>query len=146
LALNAAVEAARAGDAGKGFAVVAEEVRSLAQRSASAARETEEKIRRSQELASNGVAVSHEVAKGLTTIRERATKAAEIVREIATSTAEQSKSITDISHSVGELDKVTQMNAASAQEYAAAGVEISTQAKTVQTVAERLSHLAYGGK
>ncbi|MCC6933434.1 MAG: hypothetical protein IT292_09295 [Deltaproteobacteria bacterium] len=65
LALNAAVEAARAGDAGKGFAVVAEEVRNLAHRSASAAKDTAEKIKRSSELADNGVVVSKEVSKAL---------------------------------------------------------------------------------
>ena len=146
LALNAAVEAARAGEAGKGFAVVAEEVRTLAQRSATAAKDTEDKVRKSQELASNGVAVSRQVAEGLLEISSKSLKASEIVKEISTATIEQSRSISDISVSVAELDKVTQMNAASAQEYAASGSEINAQAFTVKDVVLKLTAIVYGAK
>jgi len=121
LALNAAVEAARAGETGKGFAVVAEEVRRLAQRSAEAARDTSAKILRSLELAEKGVDVSASVSKSLEKIRENAVGTAAIMREIATATNESTSGITQISSAMGELDKVTQSNSASAEQLAAAG-------------------------
>ena len=144
LALNAAVEAARAGDAGKGFAVVAEEVRNLAQRSASAAKESSEKIRTSTELANNGVKVSGEVGKYLDSINQNAVKSADLVREIAASIKEQTTGITQVNQSVTELDKVTQTNAAAAEESSAASEELTAQATTLDAVVQGLSALVYG--
>ena len=144
LALNAAVEAARAGDAGKGFAVVAEEVRSLAQRSANAARETSEKIQQSKQLADNGVGVTDEVGKSLHSINQNAVKSADLVREIAASIVEQSNGVTQVNLAVAELDKVTQQNSAAAEESSAASEELTAQATTLDEVVQGLSGLVYG--
>ena len=146
LALNAAVEAARAGDAGKGFAVVAEEVRNLAQRSADAAKETAEKIRRSKELADEGVQVSGEVERSLKEIRESSVKAADLVKEISSASGEQNIGIDSVTRSISELDKSTQNNAASAEESAATGTDLLNQAKNLDTVIDNLAALIYGKK
>ena len=144
LALNAAVEAARAGDAGKGFAVVAEEVRNLAQRSAEAAQSTGEKIKRSKDLADNGVQVSEEVAKSLTEIRETSVKASRLGGEISAASGEQAVGIAEVNTSVAELDKVTQVNAASAEESAAASEELLALARSMEDVVLVLGTLMYG--
>ena len=144
LALNAAVEAARAGDAGKGFAVVAEEVRKLAQRSAEAAKDTSEKIKRSKELADNGVIVSAEVAKALDEINKNSDHAASLVKEISAASGEQSTGIEQVNRAVVELDKVTQTNAASAEESSAASEQLITQSRNVKDVVQDLSALVYG--
>lgn len=141
LALNAAVEAARAGDAGKGFAVVAEEVRNLAQRSAVAAKDTAEKLKRSNSLADNGVHVSGEVASSLSQIRQNAEKAADLVKEIAAASQEQSNGLEQVNTAVSELDQVTQRNAASAEESAASAQELLTQANRLQGIVSELGHL-----
>lgn len=144
LALNAAVEAARAGDAGKGFAVVAEEVRNLAQRSATAAKDTSDKIRRSRELADNGTAVSTQVAGSLTAIQGSAQKAFDLVGQIAVASSEQSTGIKQLSIAMTELDKVTQGNAASAEEFAAAGADLSSQAGILEKLVGDFTTLVYG--
>lgn len=144
LALNAAVEAARAGDAGKGFAVVAEEVRNLAQRSATAAKDTSEKIRRSRELADNGTEVSARVARSLEAIQGSASKASNLVSQIASASREQATGVKQLSIAMTELDKVTQGNAASAEEFAAAGADLSSQAGTLEQVVVDFSALLYG--
>ena len=144
LALNAAVEAARAGDAGKGFAVVAEEVRKLAQRSAEAAKDTATKITRSKELADHGVQVSSEVSASLREINASSVKAAELVREIAAASTEQSTGVDQVNTAVSELDKVTQQNAALAEESAAAGEELLAQARNSDNVVQGLTLLVRG--
>ena len=144
LALNAAVEAARAGDAGKGFAVVAEEVRNLAQRSAAAARETGEKIRRSVELAMQGVETTRIAADALSRIRSHAEKATAVVREISTSANEQAKTIKGLSVTTDQLNQTTQTNAAAAEECAAASTELLAQAKSVYEVAISVGELVRG--
>ncbi|MCB0321479.1 MAG: chemotaxis protein, partial [Bdellovibrionales bacterium] len=141
LALNAAVEAARAGDAGKGFAVVAEEVRCLAQRSAEAAKETGDRLRRSNQLADHGVQVSNEVARSLEEIEQSAEKAADLVKEIAIASNEQTVGLDQVNVAVSELDSVTQRNAASAEESAASAEDLSTQATRLQGVVAELAHL-----
>lgn len=144
LALNAAVEAARAGDAGKGFAVVAEEVRNLAQRSATAAKETSGKIRQSQELAENGVEVTATVGKSLEAIRQNVVKSADIIKEVAAAAKEQTVGIVQVNQAIGELDKVTQQNSAAAEESSAAAEELTAQAATLDTIVQGLSGLVYG--
>jgi len=103
LALNAAVEAARAGEAGKGFAVVAEEVRSLAQRSAEAAKNTSSLIAAASQRAQRGSQLSQEVDGMLREIVEATTRFTSLVSQIATSTKEQSDGIQQVTRSVGEL-------------------------------------------
>ena len=129
LALNAAVEAARAGEAGKGFAVVAEEVRNLAMRSAEAAKSTSSLIEGSVEAARNGVALSTEVATQLGEIQQASEKVNALIAEIAAASHEQSTGISQVNDSVSQMDKVTQSNAAGAEESAAAAEELSAQAE-----------------
>ncbi len=125
LALNAAVEAARAGEAGKGFAVVAEEVRNLAQRSAEAARNTADMIERSQKSADSGVNIAEEVSKNLVGIQESADKVGTLVSEIAVASKEQAQGIEQVNTAVLEMDKVTQKNAANAEESSSVSEEFT---------------------
>ncbi len=129
LALNAAVEAARAGDAGKGFAVVAEEVRALAQRSAEAAKTTAALIEQSQERADRGVAVSADVHAALDQIASSVDKVTQLVGEIAAASEEQAQGIDQVNTAVAQMDRVTQANAANAEESASASEELSAQAR-----------------
>jgi methyl-accepting chemotaxis protein len=144
LALNAAVEAARAGEAGAGFAVVAEEVRSLAQRSAQAARETAEKIEDSIQKSQRGVALSGQVSIRLNEIVEKARKMNTLVADIANGSNEQKTGIGQISIAVSEMDKVTQRNAAGAEESASASEELSNQAATLRDTLGQLLQLVGG--
>ena len=132
LALNAAVEAARAGDSGKGFAVVAEEVRSLAQRSADAARNTGDLIKVSQQHADNGVTVAAEVTKILEVIAEEANHVSSLITTIHSASQEQQAGIGQISTAVTQMDKVTQGLAASAEESAAASEQLAAQASELR--------------
>jgi methyl-accepting chemotaxis protein len=129
LALNAAVEAARAGDAGKGFAVVAEEVRNLAQRSAEAAKTTASLIEDSQKNADHGVSVSREVADILSGIVGRVQKLSNLIGEVSAASEEQAKGIEQIGTAVSQMDKLSQANAANAEESASASEELSAQSK-----------------
>ena len=141
LALNAAVEAARAGEAGAGFAVVAEEVRALAQRSASSAKETASKIEVAIQNGNHGATISAQVAQSLGVIVEKARKVDELIAEIATASTEQSQGISQINTAVSQMDKVTQSNAASAEETAAASQELNSQSVTLQESVTNLRQL-----
>jgi methyl-accepting chemotaxis protein len=145
LALNAAVEAARAGDAGKGFAVVAEEVRNLAQRSAEAAKNTTSLIEESQKNADQGVSVSGEVTAILMGVVEKVQKLAQLNGEVSTASDEQAKGIGQIGTAVTEMDKVTQSNAASAEESASASEELFAQAKELGDMVNVLVAIVKGG-
>jgi methyl-accepting chemotaxis protein len=139
LALNAAVEAARAGEAGMGFAVVADEVRNLAQRSAQAAKETAGKIEGAIAKTGQGVEISNKVAQALNDIVIKVRQVDELVAEVAGASREQTQGITQINTAVGQMDKVTQSNAANAEESAAAAEELNAQAETMKhSVAELL--------
>ena len=134
LALNAAVEAARAGESGKGFAVVADEVRALAQRSAEAAHETTGLIEEAVGNADNGVRISMEVEQALEKILSGAAKVNSLVQEIAVASREQSQGVGQISTAVSQIDRVTQSNAASAEESAAATRELERQIETLRNL------------
>ena len=118
LALNAAVEAARAGEAGKGFAVVAEEVRNLAQRSATAATETRQLIEEACRRAENGARIAGEVTKVLGQIDAQTTQVATSLNEVAATASGQRESVDQVAKGVTGLSQTTQDNAASAEELA----------------------------
>jgi methyl-accepting chemotaxis protein/carbonic anhydrase len=145
LALNAAVEAARAGEAGAGFAVVAEEVRSLAQRCAAAAKETAVKIDDSVVKSQQGVNISGEVAKNFATIQERIRQLDVLVAEIATASQQQSTGIVQVNTAVSQMDQVTQSNAGSAEESASAAEELNAQAISLKEIVVNLQQLVGGG-
>jgi methyl-accepting chemotaxis protein len=144
LALNAAVEAARAGEAGAGFAVVADEVRSLAQRSAQSAKETAERIEESVTRSDHGVRISSKVAESFEEIVTKARKVDELVAEIATASNEQTQGIGQVTTAVSQMDKVTQSNAAGAEESASASEELSSQAEMMREAVRGLKQLVGG--
>jgi len=144
LALNAAVEAARAGEAGKGFAVVAEEVRNLAMRSAEAAKNTANMIEESVKNSKNGVDIASEVGKALDEIVQGIGKTTDLVSEIAAASAEQAQGIDQVNTAVAQMDKVTQQNAANAEECASASEELSAQADSMNEIVRELVALVGG--
>ena len=142
LALNAAVEAARAGQQGLGFAVVANEVRTLAQRSADAARENAARIADCVHKSQRGVELSAKVASGLSGIVDKARKVDELVGQIASASEEQSRGIGQVNTAVAQMDKVTQSNAASSEESAAASEELQAQANALGAAVADLLKIA----
>jgi methyl-accepting chemotaxis protein len=144
LALNAAVEAARAGEAGMGFAVVADEVRNLAQRSAQAAKETAAKIEGALGNTAQGVQISSEVAEVLHEIVTKVRQVDELIAEVSGASREQTQGITQINVAVGQMDKITQSNAANAEESAAAAQELNAQALAMKQVVGELQTMVSG--
>lgn len=131
LALNAAVEAARAGEQGRGFAVVATEVRNLAQRSAAAAREIKELIGDSVDKVSFGSTLVADAGKTMDEVVASVQRVTDIVSEIAAASKEQSTGIGQVNKTIGQMDGVTQQNAALVQEVAEVAASLEQQAATL---------------
>jgi len=139
LALNAAVEAARAGDQGKGFAVVAGEVRNLAQRSGSAAKEIEFLIKESVEKVEKGTQVVVQSGEFLKEIAASAKTSAHLISEIAAASDEQRQGMDQINRAIVELDSATQQNAALVEETASASEEMANQAQEMLALMSRFT-------
>lgn len=139
LALNAGVEAARAGDAGKGFAVVASEVRALAQRSADAAKDVKERISLSAQQVDAGVGLVNETGKALGRIVERIAEINQLVADIAISAEQQSTGLQQVNTAVGQMDMVTQQNAAMVEEATAAARSLADEAEQLSRQMARFS-------
>lgn len=132
LALNAAVEAARAGEQGRGFAVVASEVRSLAQRSAAAAKEIKALIDHSVETVGNGSRLVEQAGSTMREVVVSVRRVTDIVGEISSASQEQAAGIEQINHAITQMDQVTQQNAALVEQAAAAAASMQTQAASLE--------------
>jgi methyl-accepting chemotaxis protein len=135
LALNAAIEAARAGEHGRGFAVVATEVRKLAERSQSAAKEI-------SGLAASSVGVAERSGQLLDELVPRIRKTADLVQEVSAASAEQSSGVAQINRAMSQVDQVTQRNASAAEELASTAEEMAAQAEGLQQL---VSHFRLAG-
>jgi methyl-accepting chemotaxis protein len=144
LALNAAVEAARAGEHGKGFAVVADEVRSLAQRCAAAARDTTRLIEDAVARAGEGSKATDVAGQTLQVIGADIAQMAGLLDGISRASSEQAEGVKQINIAVSQIDKVTQQNTACAEESAAASEELTGQAHALLGVTQELSVLVWG--
>jgi methyl-accepting chemotaxis protein len=145
LALNAGVEAARAGDAGRGFAVVASEVRALAQRSAEAAKEIKSLISTSTSQVAQGVDLVAETGKALDRIVAKVSEINGVVSDIATGAQEQASGLQQVNTAVNEMDKVTQQNAAMAEEATAASHALAQESDRLSGLIQQFK-IASGGE
>jgi hypothetical protein len=141
LALNAAVEAARAGEAGAGFAVVADEVRNLAMRSSEAAKDTSALIRKTAKKVKQGTELVTKTYGDFSKVHTSATKVAEIIGEIAAASGEQANGIEQINQVIGEMDRLIQENAASANDSATASRAMNARSIEMKTMVSNLVKL-----
>jgi len=141
LALNAAVEAARAGEAGSGFAVVADEVRNLAMRAADAAKDTAQLIESTVKQIQDGSDLVTKTNDVFREVAQTVSKAGELIGEIAASSKAQAQGIDQVSQAVLEMDRVTQQNAAHAQQSAGASEELNAQAGRMKSTIDELAAL-----
>ncbi len=142
LALNAAVEAARAGEAGAGFAVVADEVRTLASRAAEAAKNTGGLIQDTTTKIDAGAELVERTNEAFRSVTESATRVAEIVNRIAGASKEQAEGVQRVNQILTEMNRVTQTNAASAEESSSASEELGAQAEEMKSIVNDLVALA----
>jgi methyl-accepting chemotaxis protein/methyl-accepting chemotaxis protein-1 (serine sensor receptor) len=139
LALNAAVEAARAGEAGLGFAVVADEVRNLAQRCATAARDTASLIEESIARSADGMSKARLVAEATGAVSADAGEVRQLVEQVHICSEEQAKGLEQIGRSISALEQLTHRSAAVSQENASAAAELQAQSSALGDIAHRLS-------
>lgn len=146
LALNAAVEAARAGDVGQGFAVVAQEVRNLAQKSAQAAKDTEEIIDRNIELSEQGATISLNVNDSLSEIMAKTENVNQLISEITVASQEQARGASQIAEGMAQMEKVVQNNASTAEESATSAEDLKNQTDELNDIVMMLNRLVKGKK
>ena len=144
LALNAAVEAARAGEAGAGFAVVADEVRNLSLRAAEAADNTGNLIQTTVERVIDGSQQVNQTSRGFDQVSDKAAKVLHLVGEIAGASHEQAQGIKQVTETVTEMNKITQQNAANAEESASMAEELSAQAEEMRALVNALAVMMDG--